>query len=74
MEDSFRTVEDLEAYAENTSSALTYLALESLGIKNINADHAASHIGNALPIIIFTYIRKGNWNSNFAQRNCISQF
>ena len=36
---------DMETYAENTASALLYLTLESCGVKNVNADHAASHIG-----------------------------
>jgi hypothetical protein len=40
-----QTVQDLEDYAEHTASSLLYLALESLGIKNIHADHVASHLG-----------------------------
>ena len=42
---SIRTLDDLERYAEDTSSSLMYLALESMGVKNVHADHAASHIG-----------------------------
>ena len=50
LDDTIRTVEDLETYTENTSSLLQYLSLESLGVKNTNADHAASHIGKAVGI------------------------
>ncbi|KAL8589320.1 hypothetical protein ACOMHN_052323 [Nucella lapillus] len=45
--DGFRTLEEIEKYAENTSSSLHYLVLECLGVKNVHADHAASHIGKA---------------------------
>eukprot|EP00898_Chlorokybus_atmophyticus_P007145 jgi/Chlat1/7431/Chrsp6S07451 len=41
------TVKDLERYAENTMSALLYLTLEASGVRDANADHAASHIGKA---------------------------
>ncbi|CAJ0628366.1 14162_t:CDS:2 [Entrophospora sp. SA101] len=47
----FITSKDLESYAENTASCLLYLHLESLGIKDIQADHAASHIGKAIGIV-----------------------
>lgn len=42
------TLADLEAYAESTQSALLYLQLEAAGIKDKNADHAASHLGKAV--------------------------
>jgi len=42
----------LLAHAENTSSALLYLTLECLDIRNMHADHAASHIGKALGILL----------------------
>ncbi|XP_076470134.1 NADH dehydrogenase (ubiquinone) complex I, assembly factor 6-like [Babylonia areolata] len=45
--DGFRTIEEVEKYAENTASSLHYLMLECLGVKNIHADHAASHLGKA---------------------------
>lgn len=35
----------LASYAESTSSALLYLGLESAGIRDVSADHAASHVG-----------------------------
>lgn len=39
------TLEDLEKYCEDTYSSLLYLTLECLGVRNVTADHAASHIG-----------------------------
>ncbi|XP_022082412.1 NADH dehydrogenase (ubiquinone) complex I, assembly factor 6-like isoform X2 [Acanthaster planci] len=47
----YQSVEELEAYAESTSSSLLYLTLEALGVKDVNADHAASHIGKAQGIV-----------------------
>ena len=41
-----RTMDDLETYADHTASSLIGLSLETLGVKDVNADHAASHIGN----------------------------
>uniref|UniRef100_K7FPV3 NADH:ubiquinone oxidoreductase complex assembly factor 6 n=1 Tax=Pelodiscus sinensis TaxID=13735 RepID=K7FPV3_PELSI len=50
---AYRNMEELETYAENTHSALLYLTLEMLdtGIRDIHADHAASHIGKAQGIV-----------------------
>jgi NADH dehydrogenase [ubiquinone] 1 alpha subcomplex assembly factor 6 len=42
-----RTLEELEKYAEDTAGSLLYLTLESLGLKSIETDHIASHIGRA---------------------------
>ena len=39
--------------AEETYSSLLYLSLECLGIKNVDCDHPASHLGKALGIVIF---------------------
>ncbi|XP_072855243.2 NADH dehydrogenase (ubiquinone) complex I, assembly factor 6 isoform X1 [Pogona vitticeps] len=47
----YRDISELEKYAENTQSALLYLTLEMLGVKDIHADHAASHIGKAQGIV-----------------------
>nr|CAH7746812.1 unnamed protein product [Callosobruchus chinensis] len=44
---TFNNLEDLEKYAEGTVSSIYYLILEGSGVKNINADHAASHLGKA---------------------------
>ncbi|XP_053093450.1 NADH dehydrogenase (ubiquinone) complex I, assembly factor 6 isoform X2 [Pangasianodon hypophthalmus] len=52
MEDrAYRNLQELEAYAENTQSSLLYLLLETLGVKDVHADHAASHIGKAQGIV-----------------------
>ncbi|XP_041455674.1 NADH dehydrogenase (ubiquinone) complex I, assembly factor 6-like [Lytechinus variegatus] len=47
----FPSVADVESYAENTSSSLLYLTLQSLGIHDVHADHAASHIGKSQGIV-----------------------
>ncbi|XP_059195211.1 NADH dehydrogenase (ubiquinone) complex I, assembly factor 6 isoform X2 [Centropristis striata] len=52
MEDrAYRNLQELEKYSENTQSSLIYLLLESLGIRSVHADHAASHIGKAVGIV-----------------------
>ncbi|XP_074754791.1 NADH dehydrogenase (ubiquinone) complex I, assembly factor 6 isoform X2 [Athene noctua] len=48
---AYRNIQELETYAENTQSALLYLILETLGVRDIHADHAASHIGKAQGIV-----------------------
>ncbi len=51
-----RTVEDLESYADHTASSLISLSLELLGVKDLQADHAASHVGkNIFLSFIVTY-------------------
>ncbi|CAL8247560.1 unnamed protein product [Lota lota] len=63
MEDrAYRNLQELEAYSENTQSSLLYLLLESLGVKNVHADHAASHIGKAQGIV--TCLRAVPYNSS----------
>ncbi|KAI9493152.1 isoprenoid synthase domain-containing protein [Zychaea mexicana] len=49
----FMTISDMESYSENTATSLLYLQLESLGIKDVNADHAISHIGKMIGISTF---------------------
>ncbi|KAK4519321.1 uncharacterized protein ATC70_009556 [Mucor velutinosus] len=49
----FMTMKDMEDYSENTQSSLLYLQLESLGVKDVNADHAISHIGKMIGIATF---------------------
>ncbi|KAL1930794.1 hypothetical protein VTP01DRAFT_10956 [Rhizomucor pusillus] len=49
----FMTIKDMESYSENTASSLLYLHLESLGIKDVNADHALSHLGKTIGITTF---------------------
>ncbi|KAJ3597655.1 hypothetical protein NHX12_001172 [Muraenolepis orangiensis] len=48
---AYRNLQELEAYSENTQSSMLYLLLECLGVKNVHADHAASHIGKAQGIV-----------------------
>ncbi|XP_057591331.1 NADH dehydrogenase (ubiquinone) complex I, assembly factor 6 isoform X2 [Hippopotamus amphibius kiboko] len=48
---AYHNIQELENYAENTQSSLLYLTLEILGIKDLHADHAASHIGKAQGIV-----------------------
>lgn len=43
-----KSLDDLVDYSEATASSLLYLALESGDIRNIQADHAASHLGKAI--------------------------
>ncbi|XP_077431140.1 NADH dehydrogenase (ubiquinone) complex I, assembly factor 6 isoform X2 [Vanacampus margaritifer] len=52
LDDSgYRNLQELESYAENVQSSLLYLLLESLGVKDVHADHAASHVGKAHGIV-----------------------
>lgn len=46
-----RTMDTLEQYAEDTASSLNYLLLESLNVRDLNADHAASHLGKAQGLV-----------------------
>eukprot|EP01132_Coremiostelium_polycephalum_P009059 gene9059-11097_t len=55
-----KTMEELEAYAEDIHSSLLYLSLESLGVKNSDAEHCASHLGRAIGIM--TLIRGTPFN------------
>lgn len=41
------TTNDLLKYTEDSVSCVYYLSLEGCGIKNVHADHAASHLGKA---------------------------
>ncbi|XP_041844841.1 NADH dehydrogenase (ubiquinone) complex I, assembly factor 6 isoform X2 [Melanotaenia boesemani] len=59
---AYRTLQELETYSENTQSSLIYLLLECLGVKNVHADHAASHIGKAQGIV--TCLRATPYNSS----------
>ncbi|XP_041961740.1 NADH dehydrogenase (ubiquinone) complex I, assembly factor 6 isoform X1 [Alosa sapidissima] len=58
---AYRNLQELEAYSENTQSSLLYLLLETIGIKDVHADHAASHIGKAHGIV--TCLRATPYNS-----------
>lgn len=48
---TFNSLEDMEKYTERTVSSVYYLILEGCGVKNLNADHAASHLGKAQGIV-----------------------
>ncbi|XP_077295769.1 NADH dehydrogenase (ubiquinone) complex I, assembly factor 6 homolog sicily [Arctopsyche grandis] len=47
----FLSLEDMEKYAEESVSPVYYSILESAGIKNVSADHVASHLGKAQGIV-----------------------
>uniref|UniRef100_UPI0035900BCF NADH dehydrogenase (ubiquinone) complex I, assembly factor 6 isoform X2 n=1 Tax=Myxine glutinosa TaxID=7769 RepID=UPI0035900BCF len=59
---AFNSLQDLETYSEATQTSLLFLTLESLGVRNVNADHAASHVGKALGI--FTCLRSVPYNAS----------
>ncbi|KAF4526290.1 hypothetical protein B566_EDAN013651 [Ephemera danica] len=46
----FKTLADLEKYAEESMSPVLYLLLQSAGSADVKVDHAASHLGKALGI------------------------
>ncbi|XP_063780206.1 NADH dehydrogenase (ubiquinone) complex I, assembly factor 6 isoform X2 [Pseudophryne corroboree] len=48
---AYRNIKEMETYAENTQSSLLYLTLETLDVRDVHVDHAASHIGKAQGII-----------------------
>ncbi|XP_036851506.1 NADH dehydrogenase (ubiquinone) complex I, assembly factor 6 isoform X5 [Manis javanica] len=48
---AYCNIQELENYAENTQSSLLYLTLEVLGVKDLHADHVASHVGKAQGIV-----------------------
>ena len=64
---TFVDLESLEKYAENTVSSIYYLLLEAQGIKDVNTDHFASHLGKAHGII--TLIRSVPHNAQ--KRNIV---
>lgn len=43
---------ELEAYAEGTGASLAYATLELLGVRDVPADHVASHVGKACAIAL----------------------
>lgn len=50
-EGAFRTQEELETYSESSVSTLLYILMESNGVRSVQADHAASHVGRAIGIV-----------------------
>ncbi|XP_050426156.1 NADH dehydrogenase (ubiquinone) complex I, assembly factor 6 [Adelges cooleyi] len=51
LSSSMKSIEHLETYAENVVSPINYLFLEAMDIKNVNADHAVSHLGKCQGIV-----------------------
>ncbi|XP_073234304.1 NADH dehydrogenase (ubiquinone) complex I, assembly factor 6-like isoform X2 [Porites lutea] len=47
----YDTADSLEEHGENTVSSVLYLILECLGVKDVQADHAASHLGKAIGVV-----------------------
>lgn len=47
-----KTVQELEKYAEDTSSTILYSTLQAGGINSTTADHAVSHIGKASGLLL----------------------
>lgn len=47
----FMSVQELEQYAEISTSSIYYLLVKIAGIDDLNVDHAASHLGKAQGIL-----------------------
>jgi len=56
------TTNALEEHSENTVSSVLYLILECLGVKDVQADHAASHLGKAIGVV--TLLRSTPFHGN----------
>lgn len=52
----------MEKYADQTVSSVLFLVLESCGVRNVNADHAASHLGKAQGIVNLLRLMVFNFN------------
>ena len=50
-EKPFASLEALENYCESTVSSVNYLLLETVGVRDVRVDHAASHLGKAQGIV-----------------------
>lgn len=48
---SFKSLVDIEKYADQTVSSALYLILEGCNVRDVNADHAASHLGKSQGIV-----------------------
>lgn len=60
--DFYRSIQDMEDYAENTRSSILYLLLESAGIKDVKVDHVASHVGKTQGLV--TLLRSLPYNTS----------
>lgn len=47
----FLNLESVEKYAEQTVSSVYFLILDAQGLKDLNSDHLASHLGKAHGIV-----------------------
>lgn len=43
----FHSLDDIEKYSEDSVSAIYFLLLGVVGVKNVHADHVSSHLGKA---------------------------
>ncbi|KNC85360.1 hypothetical protein SARC_02452 [Sphaeroforma arctica JP610] len=50
-ESGFMSMDEVEDYSEGINSSLLYLSLQCVGVSDIHADHAASHLGKTEGII-----------------------
>ncbi|XP_046463492.1 NADH dehydrogenase (ubiquinone) complex I, assembly factor 6-like [Daphnia pulex] len=62
---AFQSLSKVEDYAEHSVSSVLYLTLESLNIRKVDSDHAASHIGRAQGLV--TLLRAIPYNSKRQQ-------
>ncbi|CAH1396594.1 unnamed protein product [Nezara viridula] len=59
-EKCFQSLENMEKYSEETVSPIIYISLEVAGIKDIHADHAASHVGKGQGLVLLLRIARSN--------------
>ena len=50
---AFQSLSAVEDYAEHSVSSILYLTLESLNVRTLDCDHAASHVGRAQGLVTF---------------------
>lgn len=62
---AFQSLSKVEDYAEHSVSSVLYLTLETLNIRKVESDHAASHIGRAQGLV--TLLRAIPYNSRRQQ-------
>lgn len=48
---SFQSIKELEDFYQRTFGAVLFLLLESTNVRQVQADHAASHLGKAMGIV-----------------------
>ncbi|XP_021949906.1 NADH dehydrogenase (ubiquinone) complex I, assembly factor 6 [Folsomia candida] len=49
----FTDLSDLEAYCDQTVTSILFITFEILGVKNVDVDHASSHLGKAIGLGTF---------------------